>query len=121
MCARLRPAASGRKPCHFAAISPISGKGREKGKSDMILGLGRMLLLMLVLLTVVYVSMFFYLRAGARIRLEEAWVMEGRPGDRDAWIDERIAPVARRIRTWLVFLVYVLPVAGLSIYVYITN
>ena len=87
----------------------------------MILGIGRMLFLLLLLLTVVYVSMFLYLRAGARIRLEEDWVMEGRPGDREAWIDERLAPVARRIRTWLVILVYLLPIAGLSIYVYITN
>ena len=87
----------------------------------MILALGRMLLLMVVLLTVVYVSMFLYLRAGAKMRLEEDWVMEGRPGDRDGWIGERLAPVARRIRTWLVFLVYVLPLAGLSIYVYVTN
>jgi hypothetical protein len=87
----------------------------------MILGLGRMVLLMLVLLTVVYVSLFLYLRAGVRMRLEEDWVMEGRPGDREDWIEERIAPTARRIRTWLIFLVYVLPIAGLSTYVYFTN
>ena len=92
----------------------------EKG-ARMILGLGRMLLVMLVLLSVVYVSLFLYLRAGARMRLEEDWVMEGRPGDREAWIDERIAPAARRIRAWLVVLVYLLPVAGLSVYVFMTN
>jgi hypothetical protein len=80
-----------------------------------------MLLLMLVLLSVVYVSLFFYWRAGVKMRLEEDWVMEGRPGDREAWIDERLAPVARRIRTWLVILVYALPITALSVYVYITN
>lgn len=87
----------------------------------MILGLGRMLLVMLVLLTVIYVSLFLYWRAGVRMRLEEDWVMEGRPGDRDDWIAERLVPVARRIRTWLIFFVYVLPVGGLSLYVYLTN
>ncbi len=87
----------------------------------MILGLGRMLILMLALLSVVYVSLFLYLRAGVRMRLEEDWVMAGRPGDRDAWIDDRLSPVARRIRTWLIFLVYVLPLAGLSLYIYVTN
>ncbi|MBF9048037.1 hypothetical protein LSUCC0031_13020 [Rhodobacterales bacterium LSUCC0031] len=87
----------------------------------MIIGLGRMLLLMLALLTVVYLSLFFYWRAGAKMRLEEAWVMAGRPGDRAAWIDERIAPIARRIRAWLVFFVYLLPVAGLTIYILLTN
>jgi len=37
----------------------------------MILGLGRMLLLMLVVLTGVYVSLFLYWRAGVRMRLEK--------------------------------------------------
>lgn len=87
----------------------------------MILGLGRMLLVLLILLTVVYVSLFLYWRSGARIRLEEEWVMAGRPGDREAWIDERLAPVARRIRSWLIVVVFILPVTALSVYVYITN
>jgi hypothetical protein len=87
----------------------------------MILGLGRMLLVMLVLLTVVYVSLFFYWRSGVKMRLEEEWVMAGRPGERDLWVGERLAPAARRIRTWLVALVYVLPVSAVSLYVYVTN
>lgn len=87
----------------------------------MILGLGRMLLVMLVVLTVVYVSLFFYWRSGVRMRLEEEWVMAGRPDDREAWIAERLAPHARRIRTSLVLIVYVLPIAAVSIYVYLTN
>lgn len=87
----------------------------------MIFGLGRMLFLLLAILTVVYISLFFYWRAGVKMRIEEDWVMEGRPGDREDWVGKRLEPVARRIRTWLVFLVYVLPVAGLSIYIYITN
>jgi hypothetical protein len=97
-------------------------KGRtQDGMVRMLLGLGRMLLLLLVLLTVVYVSLFLYWRAGVKMRLEEDWVMEGRPGDREDWIDERLSPVARRIRTWLILLVYVVPVAGLFLYVYLTN
>lgn len=87
----------------------------------MIIGLGRMLLLMLVLLTVVYLSLFFYWRAGAKMRLEEEWVMAGRPDDRDDWIDARIAPIVRRIRLWLVILVYLLPIAALSLYIFLTN
>jgi hypothetical protein len=70
---------------------------------------------------VVYVCLFFYFRSGAKMRLEEDWVMEGRPGDRDTWVDERLAPRVWRIRRVLVFLVYVVPLAALSVYVYITN
>jgi hypothetical protein len=87
----------------------------------MLIGIGRMLLLMLALLTVVYVSLFFYWRAGAKMRLEEDWVMAGRPGERDDWIDARIAPIARRIRLWLGLCVYLLPLAALSIYIIFAN
>jgi hypothetical protein len=85
------------------------------------LNLGRMAVILLVGLTVVYLSLYFYWRSGVKMRLEEDWVMEGRPGDRAEWVEERLAPHAARIRRWLVLLVYVLPLAALSIYVYVTN
>ena len=85
------------------------------------LGLGRIAIVMLIALSVVYVCMFYYLRAGARMRLEEDWVQEGRPGTREAWVDARIGPAASRIRTWLVVCVYVIPVAGLIAFVWMTN
>ena len=85
------------------------------------LGLTRIAIVMLVGLTVVYVCMFFYLRSGARMRLEEDWVGEGRPGDREAWIDERIEPKVSRIRVWLVVGVYVMPLVGLVAFVWLSN
>jgi hypothetical protein len=36
-------------------------------------------------------------------------------------VDESLAPRTWRIRRVLVFLVYVLPLAALSVYVYVTN
>jgi hypothetical protein len=62
------------------------------------LNIGRMAFILLIGLTVVYVSLYFYWRSGIRMRLEEDWVMEGRPGDRDTWVDERLAPRTWRIR-----------------------
>jgi hypothetical protein len=85
------------------------------------LNLGRMAFFLLIGLTVVYVSLYFYWRSGLRMRLEEDWVMEGRPGDRNDWVDARLAPRAARIRRVLVVLVYVLPLAALSVFVYVTN
>ncbi len=85
------------------------------------LALGRMSLMLLVGLTLVYVCLYFYWRSGVKMRLEEDWVMEGRPGDREDWVGERLAPQARRIRMWLVGFVYVLPLVGLSVFVYLTN
>jgi hypothetical protein len=85
------------------------------------LSFGRTAILLLIGLTVVYVSLYFYWRSGIRMRLEEDWVMEGRPGERDRWVEERLAPRAARLRRWLVVLVYVIPVVGLSLFVYFTN
>lgn len=85
------------------------------------LGMGRVAIVMMVALSVVYISMFFYLRSGARMRLEEDWIIKGRPGDRDDWVDERIAPAAARIRVWLVVCVYVMPLLGLIAFVWLSN
>lgn len=85
------------------------------------LGIGRTAIMMVIGLSVVYICLFLYLRSGARMRLEEDWVSEGRPGDRDAWIDERIEPAASRIRVWLVVCVYVIPLIGLIAFVWLSN
>ncbi|MEX3016680.1 hypothetical protein [Gymnodinialimonas hymeniacidonis] len=85
------------------------------------LGLGRIAIVMMIGLTVVYVCMFFYLRSGARMRLEEEWVQAGRPDTREAWVDARIGEAASRIRVWLVLFVYVIPVVGLFAFVALTN
>lgn len=82
---------------------------------------GRTVLFLLIGLTVVYLSLYFYWRSGIRMQLEEEWVMEGRPGDRDSWVGDRLAPRAARLRRWLVLVVYVIPVVAVSIYVYLTN
>ncbi|WJY21982.1 hypothetical protein QTA57_02010 [Fontisubflavum oceani] len=85
------------------------------------LNIGRMAIILLVVLTLVYVCVFLYWRAGIRARLEEDWVMEGRPGDRGDWVREQEGPKLRWISRWLLFLVYVLPITALSVFVYVTN
>ena len=85
------------------------------------LGLGRMFIVLMIGLTIVYVCMFFYLRSGARMRLEEDWVQAGRPDTREAWVDARIDEAASRIRVWLVICVYVIPIAGLVAFVALSN
>lgn len=85
------------------------------------LSFGRMAILFLAILTLVYVCMYFYLREGAKMRLEEDWVQAGRPGERGDWVDERLEPRAQNIRRWLIGLVYIVPMVGLSVFVYMTN
>jgi hypothetical protein len=85
------------------------------------LGIGRIAIVLMVGLTVVYVCMFYYLRSGARMRLEEEWAAEGRPGDAETWVDERIERAAGRIRVWLAICVYVIPLVALFAFVWLTN
>jgi len=81
----------------------------------------RIFVLMMVALTVVYVCLFFYLRAGARMRLEEDWAKAGRPDNRDDWVGAREGPAVRRIRVALVVFVYIVPIVGLIAFVVLTN
>ena len=81
----------------------------------------RTFVLLIALLTLVYFCVYLYWRAGVKERLEEDWIMAGRPGDQDDWIDERLEPRTRAIRRWLVLLVYVVPIVGLSVFIYVTN
>lgn len=81
----------------------------------------RLALLFLVVLTLIYVCMYFYLREGAKMRLERDWLRAGQPEGRDGWIDERLEPKAQSIRRWLIALVYVLPCVGVTVFVYLTN
>ncbi|MBF9035354.1 hypothetical protein HKCCE2091_14000 [Rhodobacterales bacterium HKCCE2091] len=83
--------------------------------------LGRQAFILFAVLTLIYVCVYYYLREGQKMRLEEDWVMEGRPGDRADWVGERLKPRADRLMRWLIFFVYVLPVTAIAVFVFVTN
>lgn len=85
------------------------------------LTLGRTSILLIAVLTLVYVCFFFYLREGAKMRLEQDWEEAGQPGDRGDWVAQRLKPRADRIMRWLILFVYVLPIAALSAIVYFSS
>lgn len=70
-------------------------------------------ILAFVVLTVLYVSLYFYLREGRKLRLEGDWAAAGREGDRETWVEERLRPEADKLMRWLILWVYVLPIAVL--------
>ena len=84
-------------------------------------GIVRLALIMMVVLSIFYVFLFLYWRSGIKMRLEEEWVMEGRPGDRDDWVDARLEPKTGRLHGWLIFIVYVVPFVSLGAFVFLTN
>jgi len=87
----------------------------------MFFALGRLILVMLVVSSIVYVSLWFYLRAAQTERLEQDWEDAGRPGPRDAYIREGLERRALTTRRRLLLGVYVVPILLVTTLVYLTN
>ncbi len=85
------------------------------------LALGRTSIILVIGLTFVYVCLFFYWRAGVRMRLEEEWQGAEAPGDKESWIDTRLAAKEKQIHRRLILLVYIVPIVAISLFVILTN
>lgn len=81
----------------------------------------RVSIIAFLVLSVLFASLYFYLREGRKMRLEEEWLAKCQPGDRVTWISERLDPQADRLIRWLILWVYVLPISVLSGIVLLTQ
>ncbi|RDC72115.1 hypothetical protein DLJ49_12205 [Rhodovulum sp. 12E13] len=87
----------------------------------MFFALGRLVLMLLVVSTVAYVSLWFYARAAQKERLERRWEEEGRPGNRDLFVQEGLDSERYALRRRLLLGVYAVPFTVLAIVVYFAN
>jgi hypothetical protein len=87
----------------------------------MFFALGRLVLVLLVLGTVVYVSLWFYARAAQRERLAQEWEEAGRPGSREVFIDEGMERRRFELQRRLLLGVYVIPFAVVALVIYFSN
>jgi len=85
------------------------------------LGAARLLFILFVVLTIVYVCLSLYSRSTRRKKLEERYHHEGMPGDKDTFIREGLEEYDGSIRRKLIWGVYVLPLTGIAILIYVTN
>ena len=83
--------------------------------------LARLLVIGFVVLTVIYVSLSLYSRSVRRGKLEQWWEEEGRPGDRDAYIEAGMKQYDSSLRRKLILGVYVVPITLVAILIYLTN
>ena len=83
--------------------------------------LARLLLILFVVLSVVYVSLSLYSRAIRRDKLEEEWDEEIRTGDREAFIREGLEEYDHSLRRKLILGVYVVPILLIGTIIYFTN
>ena len=85
------------------------------------LGLARLVVILLVALTIVYVSLSLYSRSVRRGKLEAQWAEEGREGDRDAFVRAGLEDYDGSLRRKLILGVYVVPLALIALIIYLVN
>lgn len=83
--------------------------------------LARLLLILFVVLTVIYVSLSLYSRSERRDKLEREWDEEIGEGDREAFIREGLQEYDRSLRRKLILGVYVVPILLIGTIIYLTN
>lgn len=86
------------------------------------LALARFLIVATVVLTVVYGSVWFYLRARRREYLEIDWAAESdEPRSQEDYVRENLVEYDKRRHRTLVMLVYIVPLCLVTLIVYLTN
>lgn len=87
----------------------------------MIFALGRLIVLVFLLSTVVYIVMSLYSRSVRKGKLEREFDEEIKTGDRDAFIEKGLEEYSQSLRRQLILLVYVVPLIVIFVIFYLVN
>ncbi|RXV64024.1 hypothetical protein C6W92_08090 [Roseovarius sp. A46] len=85
------------------------------------IALMRLLIFGGIALAALYLGLSWYFRAAHRERMERDWEAAGRPGNREAYIEEGMAQYERSLRRRLLWLVFILPVTAVAAIIWFTN
>lgn len=85
------------------------------------LAISRFVIMGFLALTVIYLSLWFYLRARRREFHERDWVQQGRPNERDSYVAKHMANDDLSRRRLLIPLVYGGPLCLVMIIIFLTN
>ncbi|MFD0978834.1 hypothetical protein [Tropicimonas aquimaris] len=83
--------------------------------------LAKLLLILFVALTVVYVSLSLYSRSVRREKLEREWDEEIGEGDREAFVRDGLEAYDSSLRRKLILGVYIVPILLIGTIIYFTN
>lgn len=81
----------------------------------------RLLFILLIVLTVVYVLVSLYSRAVRRSKLRQHWKQKGLSVDRDTYVRRGLKRYDGSIRRKLILLVYIIPLGAIALLVYVMN
>ena len=85
------------------------------------IGLARFMIMIVAVLTVLYVCLWLYFRAGKREDLRMAWLRDQPPLPQDTYIDVELHAYSKRLKRRLIVGIYVLPIAAIVALIYVTN
>ncbi|SNS19692.1 hypothetical protein [Tropicimonas sediminicola] len=83
--------------------------------------LAKLLLILFVALSVVYVSLSLYSRSVRREKLEREWDEEIGEGDREAFVRDGLEAYDSSLRRKLILGVYIVPILLIGTIIYFTN
>lgn len=95
--------------------------GGLPGQWSCVMAILRAWVLAFLVLTVFYWLLRVYFRSTRREALEQRFEAEGMPGAREAWVEAQMAGYSRSLHLKLLWLVYILPMAGIACTVYLVN
>mmetsp|Transcript_28443 Transcript_28443/g.53217 ORF Transcript_28443/g.53217 Transcript_28443/m.53217 type:complete len:88 (+) Transcript_28443:1759-2022(+) len=81
----------------------------------------RVLLIVFLVLSVIYVSLSFYSRARRRDKLEAEWDAGGIASPRDTFVQEGLRTYDGSLRRKLILGVYIVPMALVGLIIYLVN
>ncbi|MCY4304798.1 MAG: hypothetical protein OXC62_08505 [Aestuariivita sp.] len=87
----------------------------------MFLGAIRIIVIVLVVLTVVYVCLSLYIHSLRRQKLEAEWEQQVKAEDCESYVQSELEKGKSAIRRKLLFFVYVIPLSAIIIFIYLTN
>ena len=85
------------------------------------IGFIRLFVMLMVVLTVFYVSLSFYSRAVRRSKLKQKWHDGKHLVDRDTFVQRGLERYDGSIRRKLILGVYIVPVGVIALIIYLTN
>jgi len=81
----------------------------------------RLLFVLLIVLTVVYVLLSLYSRAVRKSKLKRHWKQKNLSVDRDTYVRRGLKKYDGSIRRKLILLVYIIPLGAIALLVYVMN
>lgn len=81
----------------------------------------RLMGMALIVLTIVYVCLWYYARAVRREKLEAQWDADKGPGRRESFVKAELDVYEGPLKRKLIWGVYVIPSCLLALLIYVTN